>query len=329
MPSQRPTDADPHSSRPAHPTLPPPCQSITGGEIAHASEIYDRAHLRRWLVAREWDVCAAHRSLLEHASWRAYQVPGGRVLETRIPGPLSDAKVLLQGVDRQGRAVLIIRACKHRPLPSSAVSGTPPPLPTDPAAPLDPLRQQRAFVSYVLDAAVALCDPVRNPGRRLVSVFDLTDAAYANLDTSAMKHVIGTLNAHSVERMQTLYFFNPPTVFFGLWRALSPLLPEATRGKIKLVDGKTGSEELLEAIGGEVLPRAYGGEAEPVLVQEAVARFGLPPASGTLGEHVAAAAARGSGGAKTPASGGERRASVDLAVEAAARAEAEAVAVVA
>jgi hypothetical protein len=262
-------------------------------------------------------VSAAHRSLTEHASWRAYQVPGGRVLETRIPGPLSDGKVLLQGCDRQGRAVLIIQACKHRPLPSSATSAAPPPLPSDVSAPLDPLRQQRAFVSYVLDAAVALCDPLLNPGRRLVSVFDLTDAAYSNLDTQAMKHVIGTLNAHSVERMQTLYFYNPPAVFFGLWRALSPLLPPATRGKIKLVDSKQ-RDELLEAIGGEVLPSAYGGTAEPLLVQEAVAKFGLPPLGGkTLGVHVAAAAARLGGGAGgAGASVKERRASVDLAVEA-------------
>lgn len=306
-----------------------------GGELARPSEIYDRAHLRRWLVAREWDVTAAHRSLVEHASWRQYQVPGGRVREGRIQGPLSDGKVFLQGADTQGRAVLVIQARRHRPIPSPSSGSSPsaptknnppPPPPADPDAPLDPLRAQRAFVVYVLDAALALCDPLRNPGRRLISIFDLTGASYANLDASCMRYVIGCLNAHSVERMQTLYFYNPPAIFFGLWRALAPLLPPATKGKIKLIDAKQ-RDELLEAVGADVLPSEYGGKAELVPVEEAVRRFGLPPASGTLGETVARQQLQGQQAGKAAAAGGDRRPSVDLAVE--AHAEAEAVAVMA
>jgi hypothetical protein len=186
------------------------------------------------------------------------------------------------------------------------------------------LRAQRAFVVYVLDAALALCDAKRNPGRRLISVFDLSGASYQNLDSACMRYVIGCLNAHSVERMQTLYFYNPPTIFFGLWRALSPLLPEATKAKIRLVDVKQ-RDELLEAVGADVLPEEYGGTAELIPVQDAVAKFGLPPASGTLGEAVAAAAARLAGA--PAAASKDRRPSVDLAVE--AHAEAEAVAVMA
>ena len=309
------------ANRPPPPPPNPQKKPTTGGELAHASEVYDRATLRRWLVAREWDVAAAHKSIVEHASWRQYQVPGGRVREARVAGPLSDNKVFLQGVDAQGRAVLVIQARRHRPIAAASASTPPPPMPADPDAPLDPLRAQRAFVVYVLDAALALCDPARNPGRRLISVFDLTGASYANLDAGCMRYVIGCLNAHSVERMQTLYFYNPPAVFFGLWKALAPLLPPATKDKIRLIDAKQRGE-LLAAVGEEVLPAEYGGKAELVPVQEAVARFGLPPASGTLGEAVAAASARLGG------KGGERRPSVELAVEAHA-AEAEAVAVMA
>lgn len=225
--------------------------------------------------------------------------------------------------------MLIIQARRHRPIPSAVASAPAPPLPSDPAAPLDPLRAQRAFVVYVLDAALALCDPSRNPGRRLISVFDLTGATYANLDAACMRYVIGCLNAHSVERMQTLFFYNPPAVFFGLWRALSPLLPPATKAKIRLVDAKQ-RDELLEAVGSEVLPAEYGGSAELVAVQEAVARFSLPPASGTLGEAVAGAAARmaqqqqNKGEAVSMSvAGGVPRPSIDMSVDAFVDAECE------
>jgi len=329
------------------PTNEPKTHTTTGGELAHPSEIYDRAHLRRWLVAREWDVGAARRSLVEHASWRAYQVPGGRVPEARVAAPLSEGKVLLQGVDKAGRALMIVRARLHRPIPAAAAANPPPPpspaaLLADPTLPLDPLRAQRAFVTYVLDACLAACDPVSNPGRRIVSLFDLTGATLQNMDVACMRHVIGTLNAHSVERMAAMYFYNPPSVFWGLWRALSPLLPEATRAKIVLVDGKRRGE-LVEAIGRAALPSEYGGDAEPLPIQEAVARFGLPPALGTLGEAVAraaaaAAAAREEGGGGKGAGAARRGGEcVDVAVEAAAGAaaapgggaQAEAVAVVA
>jgi hypothetical protein len=33
-----------------------------------------------------------------------------------------------------------------------------------------------------------------------------------------------------------MFFFNPPYIFWGAWNGLSPLLPEPTRNKIKVLD---------------------------------------------------------------------------------------------
>lgn len=48
-----------------------------------------------------------------------------------------------------------------------------------------------------------------------------------------------------------MYFYNPPYIFWGAWNTLSPLLPEPTRNKIKVIDPSQNSE-LLEAVDPEV-----------------------------------------------------------------------------
>lgn len=45
-----------------------------------------RQTLRRWLVARKWDVEAAKRALVVHAEWRAHNLPHGRITEDEVRG---------------------------------------------------------------------------------------------------------------------------------------------------------------------------------------------------------------------------------------------------
>lgn len=45
-----------------------------------------RQTLRRWLVARKWDVEAAKRALVVHAEWRAQNLPHGRITEDEVRG---------------------------------------------------------------------------------------------------------------------------------------------------------------------------------------------------------------------------------------------------
>jgi hypothetical protein len=80
-----------------------------------------------------------------------------------------------------------------------------------------------------------MCDTQRNPGRRLVSIFDLTNGAQS-LDMACLRMILGMLSLHYVERMEGLYFYNPPLLFWGLWHATRPLLPVATRDRIKVID---------------------------------------------------------------------------------------------
>ncbi len=119
--------------------------------------------------------------------------------------------------------------------------------------------------------------------------------------SQAIKTLFQLLGEHYVERLGNLFFWNPPTIFWGAWNTLSPLLPEATRQKIKVpslllllrrllsavgqrpvsctvaspcaapvspvhptaqvLDVGKGGPELLELIDPSVLPADYGGQA--------------------------------------------------------------------
>jgi hypothetical protein len=171
--------------------------------------------LRRWLVAREWRVDVTYKLLLDHGAWRTRYSPGGAVDEARLAEQLADGKAFLQGVDDQGRALVVVRVANH-------VAGR-------------DVRQLRLFAAYALDAAVALCDPARNPQRRVVAMFDFGGSSYANMDASAMKGVLAVLAAHYVERLAALYFFDPPRIFHALWNASKHLVHEVRGGVVVLV----------------------------------------------------------------------------------------------
>lgn len=130
--------------------------------------------------------------------------------QARVKGPLADRKAFLQGVDHEGRGVVIVRVRNHL------------------SANRD-IREMRLFSAYIIDALVALADKTRNPGCRVVCMFDMTGGSMANMDVPCMKTILGLLSTHYVERLSTFYFYNPPRVFWGLWTASKHLLPEVGR----------------------------------------------------------------------------------------------------
>ena len=64
-----------------------------------------------------------------------------------------------------------------------------------------------------------------------------------------------------------------PTIFWGLWKVVSPFIDPVSRAKVKFVHGPAGRAAMLEAVGAETLPEPYGGTAAPRLVDEAVAEL--------------------------------------------------------
>ena len=72
-------------------------QLLQGGEWGA-----DDDTLRRWLVARKWDLKHSAADLAKHAEWRAAYVPTGRIMDAEVQAELDQAKTFVQGFDKQG-----------------------------------------------------------------------------------------------------------------------------------------------------------------------------------------------------------------------------------
>lgn len=68
---------------------------------------------RSWLIARKWDVEHAARDIAAHAAWREEFMPAGAVAAALAASAAGgQRKVFLQGRDRQGQAVVVVKAGK-------------------------------------------------------------------------------------------------------------------------------------------------------------------------------------------------------------------------
>lgn len=57
------------------------CMLATGGELKHPDEMTLDMYLKKWLIAREWDVPLTYSCIISHAAWRAHTMPNGYIDE--------------------------------------------------------------------------------------------------------------------------------------------------------------------------------------------------------------------------------------------------------
>lgn len=138
-------------------------------------EPLDTACLERWVIARKGDLAHAERDLRKHIAWREANVPGGRLHPDCIETELKAEKVFLFGpTTRDGQAVTILLAAKHN---ASARN----------------LEEVKRLIVYNIDLSRALCDPVKNPHRKVMAIIDLSNLGYNNLDSSGLLQVFKIL----------------------------------------------------------------------------------------------------------------------------------------
>ncbi|GBF97515.1 hypothetical protein Rsub_10438 [Raphidocelis subcapitata] len=263
----------------------------TGGE-----EGLTDGQLARWLAARGWDPARAARDLAAHAEWRAAYCPRGRVLDCEIAGQLNQQKVFIQGLDRCGRAVVILAVANHIPSP-------------------DQSEVERLFC-YTADAAIALADGDLNPGGLVSFVMDVEGFGLRNYDLKATKTLFQMIRQHYVERLSKLYIHKASPLLIQLFRLVSPFIDATTRGKIVFLphDPTECAEVLGRDMDVMMLPPNFGGASEPRPVEAAwaeiearrgaasgLARAASDSSSGSGADAVVAIAAEAGGGKDTDA----------------------------
>ncbi|KAI8471339.1 MAG: CRAL-TRIO domain-containing protein [Monoraphidium minutum] len=213
------------------------------------------AQVGRWLAARGWDPARAAADLAAHAAWRAGFVPAGRVPASEIARELAQRKVLVQGLDRAGRAVIVLVGGNHVPQPDQ--------------------DEVQRFFCYCADAAIALADASgRGGGARIVLLMDVGAFGWKNFDVAGAKTLFRMIHAHYVERLSVLYFHNASTIVMQLYRLIAPFIDPATRDKVIFLphDPKEAAAILERDMDLAILPLSLGGSAEPRPVEGAWAR---------------------------------------------------------
>eukprot|EP00798_Chlamydomonas_sp_ICE-L_P024714 gene24714-10352_t len=219
-------------------------QLVQGGELESEAEMSEAPYLRRWLVGRSWNVQSACTSILNHAAWRLKMMPEGSIQEADIKNELACEKAFVLGCDKSGRTLVLLQFRKHNAWTRS-------------------LDEVERFCCYLLDKAIAACDHASNPSGQVSVILDLSGMGALNMDMSAIQALFKLLAEHYVERLGQMVMYNPPLIFWGTWKTLSPLIPEKTRNKIHVVDPQE-RDILIANVEAHVLPVEYGGVAEMV-----------------------------------------------------------------
>ncbi|GIL65657.1 hypothetical protein Vafri_19234 [Volvox africanus] len=192
-----------------------------------------KATLRRWLVARKGDVKEAAKGLQAHAAWRAKFVPKGRVFPEEIQEELDQNKAFLPGFDKSGRPFCIVIVSRHQ---------------------VKDAEMSKRHIVYALDCASLLGSTKPGWDGKLSGIFDLRGLKASNCDLATLRNVFDLLQNHYPERLHTLWLYNAPVVFYGIYKMVYPFIDPVTREKVRFVYEKDAQAEFLSAFDPQVLP---------------------------------------------------------------------------
>jgi hypothetical protein len=82
-----------------------------------------------------------------------------------------------------------------------------------------------------------------------VPLASYTGLSLRNLDAVGLKNIFMMLQQHYVEHLDKLFMVNASSIFWGLWRVVSPFIDPVTRAKIVFV-GST--DVMVQELGPEV-----------------------------------------------------------------------------
>ncbi|GAX82370.1 hypothetical protein CEUSTIGMA_g9799.t1 [Chlamydomonas eustigma] len=204
--------------------------------------------LRRWLVARKMNIQVAKADLEKHADWRSVHVPNGRICEEEVQDNLDDKKNFLQGFDKHGNPVMIVYVARHVPKKLESIS---------------------KYICYCLDSCERLGQTNPNWGGKYIGMLYLTGMTLANYDVTGLRAIFDMLQNHFPERLECMYLYDAPMIFYALWKVVSPFVDPVTRKKVVFVYPKDVETVLHASIPKEILPAELGGTGQWLKVKSA------------------------------------------------------------
>ncbi|KAK8622415.1 hypothetical protein V6N13_117332 [Hibiscus sabdariffa] len=202
--------------------------------------------IRRFLRARDLDIEKATAMFLKYLSWRRTFLPKGIVSESEISGQLADNKLCMQGVDKQGRPVVVAFGGRHKPTKGN-------------------LEEVKRFVVYGLEK---ICARMPKGQEKFVAIGDLEGWGYSNSDIRAYLASLSILQDCYPERLGKLFIVHVPYIFMTAWKVVYPFIDSRTKKKIVFVENKKLKSTLLKDIDESQLADIYGGKLPLVPIED-------------------------------------------------------------
>ncbi|PON91770.1 CRAL-TRIO lipid binding domain containing protein [Trema orientale] len=209
-----------------------------------SSKEVDDLMLRRFLRARNMDIDKASNMFLNYLNWRHSFVPTGSISASQIPHEIAQNKFFMQGVDRNGRPIILVYAGRHKQLK------------------LDDFKR---FVVFCLDK---ICARMPRGQEKFLAIGDLQGWGYANSDVRGYLAALSILQDCYPERLGKLFLVHVPYIFMTAWKMVYPFIDKNTKKKIMFVENKKLNSTLLSDIDESQLPEIYGGKLPLVPIQD-------------------------------------------------------------
>lgn len=198
------------------------------------------ACLKRYLVARNWNVEKAKKMLEETLRWRSTFKPEEiRWHEVAIEG--ETGKIYRANFhDRHGRTVLILRPGMQN---------------------TSSLDNQMRHLVYLLENAIL---NLPEGQEQMAWLIDFTGWSLSNnVPIKSARETINILQNHYPERLAIAFLYSPPRIFEAFWKVVRYFLDPKTFQKVKFVYPKNkDSVELMSSyFDSDNLPTELGGKA--------------------------------------------------------------------
>ncbi|XP_066385691.1 uncharacterized protein [Miscanthus floridulus] len=198
--------------------------------------------LRRFLRARDHNIGKASAMLLKYLKWKQTAKPHGAIPASEV----AQAKLCLQGYDREGRPLIYGFGARHHPARRD-------------------LEEFKHYVVHVLDATVArLPPPGQGRQEKFAAVADLKGWGYANCDIRGYLAALDIMQSYYPERLGRVFLIHVPYVFMAAWKIVYPFIDDNTKKKFVFVADKDLDRTLREAIDDSQLAEIYGGKLKLV-----------------------------------------------------------------
>ncbi|XWS54101.1 hypothetical protein CRYUN_Cryun10bG0059500 [Craigia yunnanensis] len=206
----------------------------------------DDLMIRRFLRARDLDIEKASTMFLKYLSWRKTFLPKGFISESEISSQLAPNKLCMQGLDKQGRPIVVTFGGRHKPIKGN-------------------LEEFKRFVVYGLEK---ICARMPKGQEKFVAIGDLEGWGYSNSDIRAYVASLSILQDCYPERLAKLFIVHVPYIFMTAWKVVYPFIDSRTKKKIVFVENKRLTSTLLGDIDDNQLPDIYGGKLPLVPIQD-------------------------------------------------------------